>query len=51
MPDLVCYCFHYTAADIRKDYETHGQSTILERIKVERTSGNCACAEKNPKGR
>ncbi len=50
-PELICYCFNYTAEDIHRDYETNGHSTILERIKVERTSGNCGCAEKNPKGR
>ncbi len=51
MPDLVCYCFAYTADDIRQDYENNGRSTILEKIKTERNAGSCQCAEKNPKGR
>ena len=51
MPDLVCYCFEYTADDIRRDYETNGHSTILEKIKKEKQFGNCKCATKNPKGR
>ncbi len=50
-PELICYCFNYTLEDIHQDYETNGHSTILEQIKRERTSGNLACAEKNPKGR
>ena len=51
MPDLVCYCFEYTADDIRQDYEANGYSAILEKIKAEKQSGNCQCAAKNPKGR
>ncbi len=51
MPDLVCYCFEYTADDIRRDYETNGHSTILRKIKKEKQFGNCQCATKNPKGR
>ncbi|MDJ0884769.1 MAG: (2Fe-2S)-binding protein [Desulfobacterales bacterium] len=50
-PELICYCFNYTAEDIHQDYEANGHSTILEQIKRERKSGNSACAEKNPKGR
>jgi len=49
--ETVCYCFGYTADDIRRDYETHGHSTILDRIKAEKQLGNCRCAAKNPKGR
>ena len=51
MPDLICYCFGYTADDIRRDYATHGYSTLLEKIKTEKKSGKCQCAAKNPKGR
>lgn len=50
-PELICYCFNYTAEDIRRDYEANGHSTILERIKKERNAGFCECAAKNPKGR
>jgi hypothetical protein len=51
MADLVCYCFKYTADDIRQDFEANGRSTILERIKKEKRSGSCQCADHNPKGR
>ena len=51
MPALVCYCFGYSEDDIRRDFGTHGRSTILEKIKAEKQFGNCRCAEKNPKGR
>jgi hypothetical protein len=51
MSEVVCYCFGYTADDIRQDHETHGHSTILEKIKLEKKFGNCQCAVKNPKGR
>ena len=51
MPVLVCYCFDYTEDDIRRDYEDHGRSTILEKIKTQKQFGNCRCTEKNPKGR
>ena len=51
MTDLVCYCFGYTADDIRQDFETHGRSTILEKIKTEKQLDRCQCATKSPKGR
>lgn len=51
MSEMVCYCFEYTADDIIQDYENNGHSTILEKIKAERNSGNCECVDKNPKGR
>lgn len=51
MAELVCYCFGYTAEDIRQDVEIHGHSTILEKIKTEKKFGRCQCAAKNPKGR
>lgn len=51
MAEVVCYCFGYTADDIRRDFAIHGHSTILEKIKAEKKFGNCRCAEKNPKGR
>lgn len=51
MPELICYCFNYTVENIRRDYEAHGYSTILEKITAEKKLGNCHCAAKNPKGR
>jgi len=47
----VCYCFNYSAEDIREDYLKHGYSTLLEKIGAEKKNGRCNCATKNPKGR
>jgi hypothetical protein len=44
--DLVCYCFQYTRKQIEKDYLYHRRSMILEK-----KTGGCDCAQKNPKGR
>ena len=49
--DLICYCFEYSADDIRKDFTKNGKSTIMERIEMEKKFGNCQCAIKNPKGK
>ncbi len=51
MDERVCFCFGYSAADIRADVLAHGRSTIMERILAEKKNGCCHCAEKNPKGR
>lgn len=51
MTDVICYCFHFTVDDIQQDYTAKGYSTILEKIKREKQSGNCQCAVQNPKGR
>ena len=48
---LICYCFEYTAADIKQDYLENGKSTIMEKIQMEKKFGNCQCAIKNPKGK
>ncbi len=49
--DLICFCFNYTAEDIRQDYQKNGRSVILKKIQEEKKFGNCQCAVKNPKGR
>ncbi len=49
--DLVCYCFQYTRKQIEKDYIDNGRSMILEKITLEKKTGGCDCALKNPKGR
>jgi hypothetical protein len=49
--NLVCYCFGYTADDIRADLLKNGRSLIMERIRTEKAADGCNCAEKNPKGR
>jgi hypothetical protein len=51
MTDLICFCFEYTAEDIRQDFVRHGHSTIMERIQKEKKKGTCQCATKNPGGR
>ncbi len=49
--DLICYCFNYTKKDIEKDFDKNGYSTILGKIKKEKSIGGCNCAVKNPKGK
>lgn len=49
--EMICYCFKYTATDIREDVRVHGASTILARIMAEKKGGSCRCATTNPKGR
>lgn len=49
--NLICYCFNYTAEDIQKDLDEHGQSTIMTRIMQEKKNGKCNCGSTNPKGR
>jgi hypothetical protein len=51
MKDLICYCFEYTKDDIAQDFNKHGESLIMEKIKAEKAFGRCDCANKNPKGR
>jgi hypothetical protein len=52
MTGLVCYCFGYSASDIREDAMANkGRSAILERITAERKAGNCQCATLHPQGR
>ncbi|MBC8208702.1 MAG: hypothetical protein H8E79_06000 [Desulfobulbaceae bacterium] len=48
---LICYCFHYTRADLLADLAANGRSTIQERIMTEKKEGGCRCSETNPKGR
>jgi len=51
MDQQICYCFGYSVADLEKDIEQHGRSTIMARIMAEKKAGACQCADKNPKGR
>jgi len=51
LDNVICYCFEYTAEDIKKDYHKNGKSLIMEKIITEKKSGGCTCAEKNPKGK
>ena len=47
--EVVCYCFNYTADDIRCDVAEHGESTILQYILHAKRTGECECAAKHPK--
>ena len=51
MDELICYCFGFTAEDIRRDRRANGRSTIMEKIRREKNLGVCRCATKNPRGR
>jgi hypothetical protein len=51
MNKLVCYCFNYTAEDIKFDFKKNGKSLLLEKIAIEKKKGGCDCAKKNPKGK
>ena len=52
MRDLVCFCFEYSAEDIREDVRAnHGRSTILEEIVAAKKAGGCQCAATHPEGR
>jgi len=48
---LVCYCFEYTAEDIRQDIIRNGRSLVMKKIQAAKQLGGCQCAVKNPKGR
>ena len=48
--EMICYCFQYTAGDIRRDVAEHGEPTILQQILDAKQTGGCQCAEKHPKG-
>ena len=52
LPNLICYCFGYSAEDIREDVEANdGRSTILEEIVAAKRAGGCQCATTHPEGR
>lgn len=51
MEQCICYCFGYTQADIVRDCQQHGTSTLLAQIMAAKQAGGCQCAIKNPSGR
>ena len=51
MDSYICYCFGYTAEDIKRDVLENGRSLIIEKIMAEKKSGRCDCAYQNPKGK
>ena len=52
MGQMMCDCFGYTAADIRKDAEKNrGKSTILEQIVTAKKTEGWSCTGSYPEGR
>jgi hypothetical protein len=52
MPDLVCYCFGFSVADVQEDLlRNEGRSSILDRIVAEKKAGTCRCATMHPERR
>lgn len=52
MNTIICYCFNYTEADIKKDVEQNGgRSLILEKIVTEKQRESCRCQTEHPEGR
>ena len=48
---LLCFCFGYSAHDIRADIAANGRSLIMEKIMAAKRASGCNCATTNPKGR
>ncbi|MEX1243786.1 MAG: (2Fe-2S)-binding protein [Thermoanaerobaculia bacterium] len=46
----ICYCFGYTAADIRRDLALRDTTDISAIITEQVKAGHCACEVKNPQG-
>jgi len=49
-PIPLCYCFDYTAADLRRELAERGKTEIPAIIAAEVKAGHCACEVKNPQG-
>jgi len=49
-PIPVCYCFGFTAADLRNDVAERGETGIPASIAAEVRAGHCACEVRNPEG-
>lgn len=49
-PVPLCYCFGFSRADVYREVESTGTSTIPDRIEAEIRAGRCACRRKNPSG-
>jgi len=51
MDTMICYCFEYTAGDIRRDVlDNGGTSRIMHEIIEARRMGTCQCHIKHPEG-
>ena len=49
-PVPLCYCFDFTAADLRRELAARGKTEIPTYIAAEVKAGHCACEVKNPQG-
>jgi hypothetical protein len=49
-PIPVCYCFGFTATDLRNELAELGGTDIPASIAAEVRAGHCACEVKNPEG-
>jgi hypothetical protein len=47
--ELVCYCFGYSADDIRKYIAENSRLLIMEKIVGEKKAGGCQCQALNAK--
>lgn len=50
-PLTVCYCFGFTADQIRSSIDASGRSTVAHAIRVKVRHGLCRCQTMNPTGR
>lgn len=48
--EQVCFCYHVTKADIRRDIEEKGDTRVEEYIRERVKEKECACEVRNPKG-
>src|SRR6266851_5607263 len=49
-PIPLCYCFGFSAADVRREIAETGSCTIPERITAGIRAGRCSCEVMNPSG-
>lgn len=49
-PIPLCYCFGFSRADVREEFERSGTFTIPSRITAEVQARRCSCEVKNPAG-
>ncbi len=49
-PRSVCYCFDHTVEEIQDEIQRTGESTVVERIKVDMKGPGCRCEYTNPLG-
>jgi len=46
----MCYCFGESEVSIRREIQTTGTSSAVERIREHIAAGRCACKIRNPRG-